>query len=62
MRENLQAEQETLGMDKLKLATEKSKIDVLLKMNNGVDLIQSKAEADSMMQVIDCLSHKDKNG
>jgi hypothetical protein len=51
MRDHLQNDQEALGVERLKLATEKSKIDVLLKMNSGVDLIQSKAEAESMMQV-----------
>ncbi|KAI5747301.1 hypothetical protein M8J77_013221 [Diaphorina citri] len=51
MRDHLQNDQEALGVEWLKLATEKSKIDVLLKMNSGVDLIQSKAEAESMMQV-----------
>uniref|UniRef100_A0A8D9EMB0 Uncharacterized protein n=2 Tax=Cacopsylla melanoneura TaxID=428564 RepID=A0A8D9EMB0_9HEMI len=51
IRDNLLGEQEIFGAEKLKLATEKSKIDVLLKMNSGVDLIQSKAEAESMMQV-----------
>ncbi|KAL1461825.1 hypothetical protein WDU94_013695 [Cyamophila willieti] len=51
IRDNLLTEQENFGIERLKLATEKSKIDVLLKLNSGVDLIQSKAEAESMMQV-----------